>query len=402
LLITDIISGITSGLIYGLISAVFIAPLAMIFRYFTKERFPWLISIILGLGIVGISGGLLALVDQPTPLSVTRIIVASIILVWISNEGDKLTTRLPKTKKIPFISSWIESSRQNYLVVKLPAERDIRDIIGRPGVSSVVKKELEGSEFVFPEDIPIEDLIRRLRRRLITDWGLGDVEIELDQKGRVTYFAIGAMTKGLSDVLKEGYVAFPIKYQDIPNGLTQRDLVQVYSGNELLLNFVEIQGVNEDNKTLTLILAAQDLPKCLGKKITQIIALPRTKEMLKVEDLMTRHIHTVGPEASIRAAISLLNRYRVSSVVVMENDKPIGILTDRSILQQIGKKRIIDLRLTKVRALMSTPLVEISPEASVDDALNVMRNKHVKKLPVTSKGKLVGIITSNEIFRLRH
>ncbi len=401
MLITDIISGITSGLIYGLISAVFIAPLAMIFRYLTQEKFPWLISIILGLGIVGISGGLLALVDQPTPLSVTRIFVASIILVWITNEGDKLTARLPKTKKIPFISSWIESSRQNYLVVKLPAERDIRDILGMPRVSSVVKKELEGSEFVFPEDILREDLINRLRRRLITDWGLGDVEIELDQQGRVIYFAIGAMTKGLSDVLREGFVAFPIKYQDIPTGLTSGDLVQIYSGNELLLNSVEIQGINENDKTLTLILAAQNLPKCLGKEITQIIALPRTKETLLVEDLMTRHIHTVGPEASIRAAISLLNRYRVSSIVVVENDKPIGILTYRNILQQIGKKRIVDLRLTKVKTLMSTPLVEISPKASLEEALTVMRNKHVKKLPVISNGKLIGIITSNDILRLR-
>lgn len=402
MLITDIISGITSGLIYGLISAVFIVSLAMIFRYFTKERFPWLISIILGLGIVGISGGLLALVDEPNPISVTRIIVTSLILVWVTNEGDKLATRLPKTRKIPFLSSWIESGRQNYLMVNLPAERDIRDIIGRPRVSSVVKKKLEGSEFVFPKDIPIEDLIGRLRRRLITDWGLGDVEIELDQQGRVTYFAIGAIAKGLSEVLKEGFVAFPIKYQDIPNGLTPRDLVQIYSGNELLLNSVEIKGVDEDTKILTLILAAQDLPKCLGKEITQIIALPRTKETLLVEDLMTRQVYTVGPEASIRAAISLMNRYRVSSVVVMENDKPIGILTDRSFLQQIGKNRLVDLRLTKVRTLMSTPLVEISPEASVDDALTVMRNKHIKKLPVTSKGKLVGIITSNDILRLRH
>ncbi|MFQ5821275.1 MAG: cyclic nucleotide-binding/CBS domain-containing protein [Candidatus Heimdallarchaeota archaeon] len=178
--------------------------------------------------------------------------------------------------------------------------------------------------------------------------------------------------------------------------------MQVYTGNELLLNSVEIKGVDEDTKTLTLILAAQDLPKCLGKEITQIIALPRTKETLLVEDLMTRQVYTVGPEASIRAAISLMNRYRVSSVVVMKNDKPIGILTDRSFLQQIGKNRLVDLRLTKVRTLMSTPLVEISPEASVDDALTVIRNKHIKKLPVTSKGKLVGIITSNDILRLRH
>jgi CBS domain-containing protein len=87
---------------------------------------------------------------------------------------------------------------------------------------------------------------------------------------------------------------------------------------------------------------------------------------------------------------------------VVENDKPIGMLTDRSFLQQIGKHRFVDLRLTRVRDYMSAPLVEISPEASIDDALTVMRNKHVKKLPVTSEGKLVGLITSRDILRLRY
>ena len=81
MILEEIASGIISGLVYALISSTFIIFLSMIFKYFTNETFPWFISTIIGLGIVGISGGLLAILDEPTPLSITRIIVASLILV---------------------------------------------------------------------------------------------------------------------------------------------------------------------------------------------------------------------------------------------------------------------------------------------------------------------------------
>jgi len=399
-LVTEILAGVLSGIAYGLISSLLIVPLAMLFKYFTNERFPWLISILLGLGIVGISGGLLAIVDEPTILSVTRIIVASMILVWSTNEGDKLASRLPKTTKLPFISSLGASTRRNYLTIKIPGERNILDLLGRPQVSTVVKKELEGHEFIFPADTPREELVKMLRRRLLTDWGLGDVEIELDQRGRIIYFSIGAKEQGLSENLKEGFVALPIKYEVAPNGLASGDLVQIYSGMELLGDAIEVKGVDEPTKTVTLLLAVHDLSQYLGKVISQIVVLPHTRETVLVADIMTREVRTVGPEASLRAAITLMNRYRIGAIVVMENEKAIGILTDRDLLQQIGKRRIVDIKLTKVKELMSTPLVEISPKVSAEEAVTIMRNRRIKKLPVVLEGILVGIITSNDILRL--
>jgi CBS domain-containing protein len=48
---------------------------------------------------------------------------------------------------------------------------------------------------------------------------------------------------------------------------------------------------------------------------------------------------------------------------------------------------------------MTHPIVEISPNSSLEEAMAIMRNRNVKKLPVTSEGSLVGILTSNDIFR---
>jgi len=397
MILEEIASGIISGLVYALISSTFIIFLSMIFKYFTNETFPWFISTIIGLGIVGISGGLLAILDEPTPLSITRIIVASLILVWATKEGDKLAARLPK-KRIHLISSLGVIGRQHYSVLKVPDERDINDIPGKPRVSLVVKKELSGKEFLMPADLPTEELVNRVRRRLLVDWGLGDAELELDQQGRFTYFAISAKEQGLSGELREGFVALPLKYSEAPSGLASGDIVKLYSRNDLLIDSVEVKGVSESSKTITLILDAKDLEKCVGKEVTQIVALPRVRENLTVKEVMTHNVRTIKSDASLCDAISLMNQHRIGSVIVAEEDRAIGILTDGDVLQRIAKSRS-DTRSMKVGDLMSKPIIEISDNCSADEALAIMRNRNVKKLAVTREGKLVGIVTSNDIFR---
>jgi len=397
MIVEEIASGIVSGIIYGLMSSVFIIFLSMIFRYFTGEMFPWFISIPMGLGIVGISGGLLALLDQPTPLSVTRIMVASMILVLATNQGNRLGTNLPR-KKISLISSLRAIGRQDYFTVRIPDEREIDDIPGKPRVTVGVKRRLSGTGLLLPADLPREELENRIKRRLLTDWGLGDVELELDRGGRFIYLAVSAREQGLSGGLREGFVAFPMRYQAAPNGLAPGDFVRIYSKNDLLIDSVEARAVDEAGKTITLVLDVKDEEKCVGREATQVVALPRPRKGMTVREIMSRNVCTVRPDASLLETISVMNERRVGSVVVVENDKAIGILTDRDVLQRMGKGRL-NLKSTTVRGLMSEHLVEISPDTPVDEASTVMRSRNVKILPVTSEGRLVGILTSDDIFR---
>lgn len=397
MLIGEIISGIISGIAYGLISSVFIIFLSMIFRYFTGEMFPWFVSVAVGLGIVGISGGLLALLNEPTPLSVTRVLVASMILVLATNQGNKLGTLLPR-KKISLISSLGAIGRQNSFTIRIPNEQNIDDIPGKPRVSVGVKRRLAGAELILPADLPREELENRVRRRLLTDWGLGDTELELDHKSRLIYFAISAKEQGLSGGLRKGLVAFPMKYNTAPSGLASGDIVRIYSGSDLLMDSAEVRGVDEPSKTVTILLDTQELQKCIGKEATQIVALPRTGKGMMVKEIMTRNICTVKPSTNLRESISLMNQRNVGSVIVVEGDEAIGILTDRDLLKMVAKNPA-GIQSTKVRDAMSKPLLKVSPDISVDEALAVMRSKNVKKLPVTSEGRLVGIVTSDDILR---
>jgi CBS domain-containing protein len=398
MVLQEIVLGVVSGLAYGVISSVFIVFLAMIFKYFTEESFPWFISIIIGLGIVGVSGGLLSILDEPAPLPVTRVLVASLILVWATKEGDKLAARLPR-KKISLISSLGIIGKQAYLAVRVPNESDINDIPGKARVSLVVKKQLSGREFILPSDLPNEELVNRVKRRLLTDWALGDVELELDREGRFTYFAVSAREQGLSGDLEEGFVAFPIKYDDCPYGLASGDIVRAYSGKDLLIDSVEIKGVNEADKTVTLTLDAQRLQNCVGRHVTQIVALPRPKKKLTVNEIMTRTVRTVRPDAALNDAISIMNERDIGSVIVAQQDRPIGILTDRDILQGI-EKRPLDTSRMRVEDLMSEPVVQIPVDSYADEALAIMKNRNLKRLAVTSEGKLVGIVTHEDIFRV--
>lgn len=396
MLIGEIVSGIISGLMYGLISSAFVICLAMIFNYFTGEVFPWFIGMSVGLGIVGISGGLLALLDEPTPLSVTRIMVASMVLVLATNEGNRLGTKLPR-KRISLISSLRATGRQDLTTVRIPLERDIEDIPGKPRVSVMTKRRLSNTEFLLPAGLPREDLENRLKRRLLSDWELGDIELELDQKGKLTYFAVSGRERSLTTGLREGLVALPMKYDAAPSGLASGDSVRVYSDTDLLADSVQVKGVDERNRTITLEIATGDLEGIVGKKATQIVALPRVMKEMIVEEIMTRNVCTVSSKTSLRDAISLMNERRVGSIVVVEEDKAVGIVTDRDILQRIAKRNV-DLS-KKVVDLMSKPLVDVSSDASVEEAIRIMRNRSVKNLPVTCDGRLVGIVSSEDILR---
>jgi len=127
------------------------------------------------------------------------------------------------------------------------------------------------------------------------------------------------------------------------------------------------------------------------------VALPRARRGMLVEEIMTREICAVRPDTSLREAISLMNERRVGSVVVTENDRVVGILTDRDVLQRVVKGRL-DTK-SKVRDVMSEPVVEIPSDLPVDEAVMVMRTRNVKNLPVTSRGRLVGMITSDDVSR---
>ena len=82
----------------------------------------------------------------------------------------------------------------------------------------------------------------------------------------------------------------------------------------------------------------------------------------------------------------------IGSVIVMSGGAPGGIVTERDIVRCIVKEHKDPMK-TKAQEIMSTPLVTIEADKTLKDAIEMMRDKNVRRLAVTKKGRLVGVVS---------
>ena len=120
--------------------------------------------------------------------------------------------------------------------------------------------------------------------------------------------------------------------------------------------------------------------------------------MLTVREAMTRDVKVVREDTNMQEVIATMTKFDISSVVVVQKDRPVGLVTHKDILTRVLQTELLPITLT-ARNVMSTGLVTIGEEASLDEAAKLMAKKMVKKLLVVREGKLVGIITSMDIVR---
>ncbi len=116
-----------------------------------------------------------------------------------------------------------------------------------------------------------------------------------------------------------------------------------------------------------------------------------------VKDAMTRHVRTISPEATLAEAARKMKKFNIGSLVVVEGDKPVGIITERDLAFRIVAEERSPTE--KVSSAMSTDLIFISAEASLREATRKMAAHGIKRLLVGSPEKLEGIITTTDIVR---
>jgi len=121
------------------------------------------------------------------------------------------------------------------------------------------------------------------------------------------------------------------------------------------------------------------------------------REPMLVKDVMTSPVITISEGESADKAAVLMEKHKLGCVIVTtENDKPIGLITERDIVTRIVAKDIQPSRVT-AREIMSTPLITIDPEENLFEAARRMNRLNIRRLGVVYKGKLIGIITSKDI-----
>jgi len=115
-----------------------------------------------------------------------------------------------------------------------------------------------------------------------------------------------------------------------------------------------------------------------------------------VRDVMSKDVRVVRPDTSVKEVVATMNKFDIGSIVVVQGDRPVGIITERDILRRLVEPCLAPETLT-ARQIMTSPVLTISETANIEETAKLMARKRVKKLPVINNGKLVGMITYTDI-----
>jgi CBS domain-containing protein len=111
---------------------------------------------------------------------------------------------------------------------------------------------------------------------------------------------------------------------------------------------------------------------------------------------MTKSVRTISPDATMEEAARSMKRFRIGSLVVVEGDTPMGIITERDLAYKIVAEGKMN---AKVKEVMSRDLKTVDKEKTLIEAVKIMAAHVIRRLPVVDKGKLVGIVTLNDIMK---
>lgn len=118
-----------------------------------------------------------------------------------------------------------------------------------------------------------------------------------------------------------------------------------------------------------------------------------------VFEVMSQTPVTIAPTATAAEAASVMRDKDIGSLIVVEEGKPMGIVTERDLVTKVAAldKRPGEVR---VKSIMTSPVVAIHPDAEVVEAAKLMSSRKIRRLAVIKEGKLVGVITENDILRI--
>lgn len=118
---------------------------------------------------------------------------------------------------------------------------------------------------------------------------------------------------------------------------------------------------------------------------------------MRVKDVMSKQVVSVGPEESLEVAARLLSRYNVGVLPVCTADRQLqGMLTDRDIVLRCVAAGQQPDRMS-VRQAMTGRVISTRPEDHAEVASALMAREQVRRLPVTENGRLVGILSLGDL-----
>ncbi len=119
---------------------------------------------------------------------------------------------------------------------------------------------------------------------------------------------------------------------------------------------------------------------------------------LAVRDVMTRTVVTAPPDMSAAEAGKKMVENRVGNIIIIKEGRPVGIVTESDMVAKVISKNVKPGSI-KLEQLMSKLLITTKSSDDINDAVRMMAQKKIRRLPVIDGGELVGIITDADVIQ---
>ncbi|AND83472.1 CBS domain-containing protein [Clostridium tyrobutyricum] len=117
---------------------------------------------------------------------------------------------------------------------------------------------------------------------------------------------------------------------------------------------------------------------------------------MKIRDIMTKSVVSLNVNDTIERAAELMKEYNIGSVPVCEENKVVGIITDRDIAIRSSAEGQ-NSKTKVVRDIMSSNPVTGSPDMDIHDVSRIMSERQIRRLPIVENGNLVGVIALGDL-----
>jgi CBS domain-containing protein len=133
-----------------------------------------------------------------------------------------------------------------------------------------------------------------------------------------------------------------------------------------------------------------------SRRATEIILMHTVKELLREKG---NQVWTIAPQATVYEALELMAAKNIGSLVAVEHGNVAGVFTERDYARKVILKGRSS-KTTTVAELMTTDVLYVSPEDTIENCMALMTDKRLRHLPVMDNGKLAGVVSIGDIVKV--
>jgi CBS domain-containing protein len=141
----------------------------------------------------------------------------------------------------------------------------------------------------------------------------------------------------------------------------------------------------------------------MGEAASWLTACGQGSEMNQLSEILDEkgtEVLQIEAEASVFEAVQRMVEANVGSLLVTEGGEITGIVTERDYLRRVALEGRTDKE-TAVREIMSSPLIAVTPQTTIDECMALMTDRRIRHLPVVDGGKVVGVVSIGDLVKFK-